>query len=345
MTFTTKGNNVKEYSIRNTIGLAVGLWFAAAQGVAGAQTAADKAAADTLFNEGKKLISKGDTAGACALFEASLNKAVQLGTQLALASCYETIGKTASAWGEFRAAASTASKAHDRRQLFAEEHAATLEPKLSKLVLKLEPGYRVDGLEIKRDGAVVSAAELGAPVPVDPGDHTIEASAPGWVAWSNKVSVVSPGVIAVIVPALGKAPVKVEDPRPEPAPVVAKLPPEDPVRPRRLLAYGVAGGGAGLIGVSLIFGAIASSRWGDAQNHCHQNQCDATGVDLAHGAQTMGNVSTGIFVVGTAALATGVVLYLTARPSDAEKAPDPTALRVLPGVAATQVGLTLQGGF
>ncbi|HEX7838567.1 MAG TPA: hypothetical protein VF469_13925, partial [Kofleriaceae bacterium] len=333
------------YRKRSTIGLAIGLWLAAGQGVAGAQTAADKAAADTLFNEGKKLIGKGDAAGACALFEASLTKAVQLGTQLALASCYETVGKTASAWGEFRAAASTASKAHDRRQHFAEEHAAALEPKLSKLVLKLEPGYRVDGLEIKRDGAVVSAAELGAPVPVDPGDHTIEASAPGWVAWSNKVSVVSPGVVEVIVPALGKAPVKIEAPRPAPVSVVAKPPPEDTARPRRLLAYGVAGGGAGLIGVSLIFGAIASSRWGDAQNHCHQNQCDATGVDLAHGAQTMGNVSTGIFVAGTAALATGVVLYLTTRPSGAEKAPDPTVLRVLPGVAAGQVGLTLQGGF
>lgn len=331
--------------MRNTIGLVIGLWLAASLGVARAQSAADKAAADTLFNEGKKLISKGDTSGACALFEASLNKAVQLGTQLALASCYETIGKITSAWGEFRAAASTAAKAHDRRQRFAEEHAAALEPRLPKLMLKLESGYRVDGLEIKRDGVVVSAAELGAPVPVDPGDHTIEASAPGWVAWSNKVSVVSPGVIEIVVPALGKAPVKIEAPKLEPDPVVVKPTVEDTARPRRLLAYGVAGGGAGLIGVSLIFGAIASSRWGDAQNHCHQNQCDATGVDLAHGAQTMGNVSTGLFVIGTAALATGVVLYLRARPADAEKATDPTALRIMPGVGSTQVGLILQGGF
>ena len=51
---------------------------------------------------------------------------------------YETLGKLTSAWGEFRAAASTASKAHDRRQRFAEEHAAALEPRLSKLVVKLE---------------------------------------------------------------------------------------------------------------------------------------------------------------------------------------------------------------
>jgi serine/threonine-protein kinase len=336
---------VKGYSIHKGIGLAISLWLAAGHGVAEAQTAADKAAADTLFNEGKKQIAQGDPAAACALFEASLAKAVQLGAQLALASCYETVGKTASAWGEFRAAASTAAKAHDRRQRFAEDHAAALEPRLSRLVLRTEPGYRVDGLEIKRDGAVISAAELGEPVPVDPGDHTIEASAPGWVAWSNKVTVALPGVVEVIVPALGKAPVKVEEPKAEPAPVAATPPPEEAVRGRRLLAYGIGGGGAGLIGVSLIFGAVASSRWGDAQNHCRHNQCDAAGVDLAHGAQSMGNISTAMFIVGAAALATGVILYVTAHPSNAEKTPDPTALRILPGSAAAPVGLTLQGGF
>ncbi|MEO7730092.1 MAG: hypothetical protein ABIY55_03900 [Kofleriaceae bacterium] len=330
--------------MRSSISLAIGLWLAVGHGAVWGQTAADKAAADTLFNEGKKLIAKGDTAGACAMFEASLNKAVQLGAQLALASCYETLGKTASAWGEFRAAASTASKAHDRRQRFAEDHAAALEPRLSRLVVKLEPGYRVSGLEIKRDGAVLSVAEIGTFMPVDPGEHTIEASAAGWSPWSNKVSVALPGVIEIVVPALGKAPEKIEEP-PESGPaVVTQPPPQDRARPRRLLAYGVAGGGAGLIGVSLIVGVIASSRWSDAQTHCHQNQCDATGVDLAQGAQSMGNASTGLFLVGAAAVATGVILYLTA-PIGVEKPPDATALRVLPGVGPAQVGLTLQGGF
>src|SRR5262249_19772949 len=142
----------------------------------------------------------------------------------------------------------------------AEEHAAALEGKLSKLVVKLEPGYRIDGLVIKRDGVDVPAAELGSPVPVDPGEHTVEGVAPGWMPWSTKVSVApGPLVVEVVVPALGKAPIKIEDPKPEPvAPVV---PPALPARPsqRRHLAYAVGGGGVAVLGISLIFGGIASS--------------------------------------------------------------------------------------
>jgi hypothetical protein len=254
------------------------LWLGNA---AWAQTAADKAAADTLFSEGKRLIVAGETEAACAKFEASLVRLPQLGTQLALASCYEKLARTASAWGAFRAAASTASKAHDeQRQRFAEEHAAALEPNLSKLVVKIEAGYRIDGLEVKRDGIALTIAELDLPVPVDPGDHTVEATAPGWVAWSTNVAIApTPGVVEVVVPALGKAPVKVEEPKPEsiavsrPAQMVAAP------RSRPVLAYAVAGGGVAALGVSLVFGAMASSRWSAAQPHCHDGMCNPTGYD------------------------------------------------------------------
>jgi hypothetical protein len=310
-----------------------------------AQQAADKAAADTLFSEGKKLIAAGEVDAACAKFEASLAKVNRLGTQLALGSCYEKAGKTASAWAEFGAAARAAGKAHDpQRQHFAEEHAAALEARLSKLVIKLEPGYRVDGLEVKRDGVEVSAAELGSLVPVDPGEHTVEASAPGWFGWSTKVAVAGlPGVVEVIVPALGKTPVKLDERKASVVAAVAMPEQEDPSRNRRYLAYGVGVGGIAFVGASLVSGALASSKWSDAQTHCHDKRCDPTGVDLAGSARTLGNVSTATFLIGTAAVATGIVLYLKLPKEMASTRA--TALRVVPGVGPTQVGLMVQGGF
>jgi len=322
-------------NVRYWIAVSTGLLLCAGHGVAWAQTAADKAAADTLFNEGKQLVNKPDDAAAwaaaCEKFDASLEKVSQLGTQIALAGCYEKLGKTASAWGAFRAAASVASKAHDKRQRVLEQHATALEAKLSKLVIKIEAANKVAGLEVKRDGSAVTPAEFDSPVPVDPGEHTVEASAPGWVPWSTKMVVpASPDVVEVSVPALKKVP----------APRAAR-------RSHRTLAYGLSGGGGASVIASLIFGAVASSRWDAARPHCHDQLCDPKGVDLAGSAKTMGNVSTGTFVIGAGALVVGVLLFLTAPSVGIENAQpaSPTALLLVPGVGPAQVGLAIQGGF
>jgi len=316
-----------------------------------AQTAADKAAADTLFEEGRQLIGKGALAEACAKFEASLHKVIQLGTQLALATCYEKRGMTASAWAMFRAAAATAGKASDKRLPFAEERALALEGKLSRLSVTIDPASRVDGLQVKRDGVTVSPAEVGSLVPVDPGPHIIESSAPGHAPWSITVSIsTAPGVVDVPVPPLAKAPAVAA----QAEMAIEKSVDSDPALPadldrarrkRRLIAYGIGGGGVAVVGVSLIFGALASSRWSAAQDHCDNRRCDPTGLDLAGSARTMGNVSTGTFVVGAGAVAAGAILWLT-MPS-AEHAPPGSraALRVVPSLGAAQVGLSIAGGF
>lgn len=339
--------------------------LAATAATAHAQNGADKAAADTLFGEGKKLIAAGNTEAACAKFEASLSRVRQLGAQIALASCYERLGKTASAWGEFRAAASAAAKAKDgQRRRFAEERAAELEPKLSRLVIKVEPGYRIDGLQVKRDGVEIDSAELGTPVPVDPGDFTVEALAPGWMPWSTTITVSLPGTVEVVVPALGKAPVKVEAPE-EPAAPAAPLRRADPDEPRRqsrrTLAYVVGGSGLAAIATSLIVGSVASSKWSEAQDHCEDLNsarlaCDQEGVDLADSASSLGTLSTVTFVVGAAAVGASAYLYFTSRSTGAttEVAPGAhaTARRratgvtaLVPAVGPNQAGLLLQGGF
>ena len=77
---------------RRAAGLALATPAARAQG---APTAADKAAADTLFNDGKKLLGKND-ALACEKFEASLARAHQPGSEFAHLHRVESIAP----WGE-----------------------------------------------------------------------------------------------------------------------------------------------------------------------------------------------------------------------------------------------------
>src|SRR5262249_27295421 len=153
------------------------------------QSAQDKASANVLFDEGKRLIHEGRPAEACPKFEAALRLAQTLGTKLNLADCYRRVGRTASAWVGFRGAASMAMLARDEREGFARERVAELERSLARLTIRLSPGADVAGLAIRRDGSPVDAALLGAGVPVDPGAHVVEAAAPGRTNWSSKVTV------------------------------------------------------------------------------------------------------------------------------------------------------------
>ncbi|HYQ15411.1 MAG TPA: tetratricopeptide repeat protein, partial [Polyangiaceae bacterium] len=128
---------------------------------------------------------------ACPKFEASQQLDPGLGTMLNLAECYEKTGRTASAWAEYREAIPLARAAGSKARLdLATERAQALQDRLSTLTIRAISGEDDDAhLEVRRDGVAVQQAELGAPIPVDPGEHVVEAVAPGRQPWSSKVQV------------------------------------------------------------------------------------------------------------------------------------------------------------
>ena len=97
---------------------------------ASAQSADGKSqvAAEALFKEGRTLSASGHISEACPKFEASLHLDPALGTLLNLAECYEKLGKTASAWAEYRDAIPLARAAGSKVRLdLATKHAAAFE--------------------------------------------------------------------------------------------------------------------------------------------------------------------------------------------------------------------------
>ncbi len=134
--------------------------------------------AEALFEDGRQLMTQGKYAEACPKFAASERLDPSTATLLNLASCYERQGRTATAWATYKEAASAANAAGRNDYLVAaERHASGLEANLARLTLNVD--QPVEGLHVERDGGPVDRAEWGISIPVDPGSHSIAATAPG----------------------------------------------------------------------------------------------------------------------------------------------------------------------
>ncbi|HEY2736646.1 MAG TPA: hypothetical protein VGI70_21750, partial [Polyangiales bacterium] len=290
-----------------------------AQGIARAQQSGDKAAAEALFEEGRKLMTANDFASACPKFEASQRLDPGVGTMLNLADCYEKAGKTASAWAEFRETISAAHQAGStEREKIARKRVQALEPKLSYLTIEPQPGQPVS---VSRDGVAIDRAELGSAIPIDPGSHTIAASAPNKQSWSGDVNVGASGDRASIAlpilqdsvatpPPMAAAPV----PETSPAAIVAAAP-STPHRSGQRIG-GIVAAAIGVAGIATgsVFGIIATSKLSDAKDHCDPYpHCGAEGQKLSKDAQRAGDISTVAFIVGGVGLVSGAILWFTAQ--------------------------------
>jgi hypothetical protein len=283
----------------------------------------EKAAAQALFDEAQALGKDGKWEAACPKYAESLRLDPAMGTRFYLAQCLENTGKLASAWTYYLEVADGARAAgQKKREEAATERAEALKPRLPRLAIKVPEALRaLAGLEIKRDGVVVGEAQWGTGIPVDPGKHALTASAPGKKPWSTEIELKQEGQsVDVEIPALASnAP-----PPPPPPPVVVqpRLPPPPPPPPpppgmagRRVAGFVV--GGAGVVGLGVAFGlggAALGKKSASNEGGCNAatDVCNAAGQALRSQGLGLATGSTVAFVVGLAAVGTGVVLVATA---------------------------------
>jgi hypothetical protein len=296
------------------------LFSAAAQ----AQTpSSSKVTAEALFEDARRLMTEGKYDDACPKFAASERLDPSTATLLNLASCYERQGRTATAWATYREAASAANAAGRNDYLTtAERHASGLEPSLAKLTINVE--QPVEGLHLERDGVAVDRAEWGIPIPVDPGNHLLAATAPGHKSWASTVAVTRNGAqVALTVPALEVAPAGVAETPPVPPVIGAPIngPPtsgETDRHPRSsvqtTMAWVIAGAGVVGLAVGTGFAVSAKNKYNSTLSQCeaqNPNLCTSAGVTGRNEARTQGDVATLALGLGVAALVAGGVLWLT----------------------------------
>lgn len=222
--------------------------------------------AEALFREGKKLLEAGDIEQACPKLEASQSTEPALGTLLVIGLCYERSGRFASAWTTFSSAASQAAAAGRKdRERYARERVAVLEKQLHRVKFdaKLLPANGAMTL----DGQPLSREVADTALPLDPGSHSLVASAPGHADWSTTFAVPNDaGLDVVEIPELVP---RESPPETPPPPRVAPKPatkpklrsPERPNRAapplessdRRTIGYMVGGVGLASLVVSGFF--------------------------------------------------------------------------------------------
>jgi hypothetical protein len=286
--------------------------------------AEDKAGAAALFAEAGRLIDANRPLSACPRYEESLRLHESVNTRYFLADCYERIGRMASAWALFLEVAARVHASGDAaKEAKARERAAAVQRKVSHLTVTIED-TSTPALAVKRDGTPVGPGQWGVPMPVDPGVHLVEASAPGKRTWTARIEVAPNGAVATLaVRALEDAATSDETA-------------VDAGHPRRTLALIVGGSGLVTAGIATALAFAARSRFDESSAFCNGDRCDQRGLDIRESAVHRADVATVVFGVGLAAIAGGGALWLTA-PGSTKRA----SLRLSPTVG----GALVQGRF
>lgn len=288
----------------------------------GAQTAS--AEAEKLFRDGKTLIAAGRIGEACEAFEGSWRKDPVVSTLLNLADCRERNRQYASAWGHFLEAARRSADQPAFRET-AHERAQRLEARLSYLIINVPDGSRIEGLTITRNDVPVDVAEWNRDMPVDGGRYTIKGKAPGYEPWWTTVTVGESGdKQSVNVPRFQEAT----------APHVEAAG-GSRFTTRRKAAIGAWAVGAIGLGAGLALELTARGTYDDAKA-AMDNATRRERYDAANRERLIGTVVAG---VGVAAVAAGVVLWVTGTPASRE------GVAIVPIVGGDAAGIALGGRY
>ena len=266
----------------------------------------DPAAAEALFEQGRRALERNDLDTACTKFAESQNLDPGVGTLMNWATCEERKGRIATAWQRWREALAELA-ADDDRVAFARQRVAALEPRLPHLTITLAPSAPSD-TRVNRDGVALGRASLGTSLPVDPGVRAITVEARGFESRTFRLEI-----------AEGKK-VSLEVAPGDPLPAAAS---DDSSAsnafPRRTLGWALIGVGAAGVITGVVTGLMLDAKRDDVEANCAPEGCNPTGLDAASDGKTLLVVNAVGWGAGIAGLGAGAYLVL----SSSQTSPSP----------------------
>ena len=221
-------------------------------------------------------------------------------------------------------------------------------PNLDKTMAEIREHIATLVIKCEVQGATILVGEKNiGTVPVQPfrttpGDVTITASAPGYITAKQDVTLM-PGETATIDVPLKKAATETiattttKEPTPfdgQPQPPPEK---EKPVESHgsgwKTLAWVSGGIGIATLGTGLAFFGLSLADKGNADPHCPNKVCDATGRQTINEAWTFADVSTVLVVTGAVALALSLTSFIVAPKSSSSSKGAEARIFIGPGSA------------
>lgn len=287
--------------------------------------------AQAFFAQGRKHRQDGHCEQAIISFRHALETAPEgLGALRNIAECEEQLGRFASArndwWSLRRAVLQSGDVKYDGWDKDAERAYRRLEPKVGKLILRLQ-GDKLDRVTVTIDGQPLDPRLIGVELERDLGPHTIEAKYGGVEPIIEKRTIAAGGRVEVTlaIPAATAPRAPVGDRAAPPAPRAR------PLRNAGFIALGAGGLAAiGALAAVGVRGSALSSIADACPGYADGAVCPASvrgDRDTGRTATTLVNVFSGIAVV---AAATGAALVIVAARS--------------PGAPAAAIGISPTAG-
>lgn len=295
------------------------------------------------FQKGLELEHAGDFGSALKLFRDVGQIKMTPQVRYHIATCEENLGQLVAALGGYELALAQSEEMHPDFNAEVQGSIDELRARIPKLSIQRAEGS--EAAQIQLDGVQLGENSIGGETPVDPGPHTITATAPGFEDYQKTVTVAE-GSVEVVSVELVKLAKRQRGSGPGEVTVDSS---SKDFGPWPYVAGGVGVGGliigGSLLGVALgKFGKQKDLCGGDVKS-CQAAESDREQVDKlgkqASGFETGGWIGIGVGVVG---LGAGVAMLVMSG-GEKEAPPSATELRLRPYSVGSDAGLSVVGAF
>jgi hypothetical protein len=265
-------------------------------------TVAELQKARAQFQRGIELEQAGNWSEAIQLFREVGVVRMTPQVRFHIAYCEEGLGRLVTALGGYELALAEADQVGPDFKNEVDGAVTRLRARIPKLVI--ERGQNADAALVQLDGVELGASSVGGAIPLDPGPHTVTATAPGYQQFSAAAELKEQEVTRVTLELVPEA-VVVEQP-PERRVILVKS-----TGPNRTVPYIVGGVGVGVLAGAGVLLALRLATQSELEKDCpDRNRCPEENYDTYRRLKTYNTVTPIVAVIGIGAIGAAAALIV-----------------------------------